>query len=426
MKKITFIVSLLIISQSVLFSQSGWFRQHSGTTKYMNSCFFINDNTGYIVCNNGLIIKTTNGGSLWYTVYYDQIYHILSVYFINNTTGWAGATKSTTSIDSNVVLKTTNAGVSWNNYFIDTLEVSLEEISFLNESTGYLGYGYGLRRTTNGGINWAIINDTIMSGFAFHLVNSLTGWTGVYYGDMFKTTNGGYTWVRQYGIFAPHNSVSDIYFINENTGFVITALFTYGNLWYTTNSGLNWNYYNLFPFRVWSINFLNESTGYMLAEDYPNSYLAKTTNSGLNWSMHLINSTQYFSKLFFISENTGWIVGDSGTILKTTNGGNTIGIQQISTEIPKSFSLHQNYPNPFNPATKIRFEIPYTGDAYMRPIKITVFDILGKEVTVLVNEELKPGVYEVDFDGSNLPSGIYYYRLSAGSFTQTKKMVLIK
>ena len=105
-----------------------------------------------------------------------------------------------------------------------------------------------------------------------------------------------------------------------------------------------------------------------------------------------------------------------------------IGIQPVSTEIPNKFSLSQNYPNPFNPSTKIKFETPKESFA-----KIIVFDILGREITTTVNEELKPGTYEVDFDGSDLSSGVYYYQLSAhqggsttGDFVETKKMILLK
>ncbi len=89
--------------------------------------------------------------------------------------------------------------------------------------------------------------------------------------------------------------------------------------------------------------------------------------------------------------------------------------------MPKGFSLFQNYPNPFNPASKIKFEIPNLSDT-----KLVVYDILGREVTTLVNEQLKPGTYEVDFDGSRYASGVYIYKLIAGNYIQTKKMLMVK
>jgi hypothetical protein len=98
-----------------------------------------------------------------------------------------------------------------------------------------------------------------------------------------------------------------------------------------------------------------------------------------------------------------------------------VGIQNISTEIPSSYSLSQNYPNPFNPTTNIKFAIPKN-----EFVKITVFDILGKELETLVNEQLAPGTYETNWNASNYPSGIYFYKLSAGDFSETKKMLLLK
>lgn len=91
--------------------------------------------------------------------------------------------------------------------------------------------------------------------------------------------------------------------------------------------------------------------------------------------------------------------------------------------LPKDFSLEQNYPNPFNPATKIRFAIPSGENVKVR---LTIFDILGEEIEVLVNEEKSSGYYEVNFNSKNYPSGTYIYELQAGEFTARRKMVLIK
>jgi hypothetical protein len=111
------------------------------------------------------------------------------------------------------------------------------------------------------------------------------------------------------------------------------------------------------------------------------------------------------------------------------NNGFVIGIEKISTNVPKEFALYQNYPNPFNPSTKIKFEIPdfpLTKGVRGMNARLTIYDILGREITALVNEQLLPGSYEVTWDGTNYPSGVYYYKLSYGDISFTKKMVLIK
>jgi len=94
--------------------------------------------------------------------------------------------------------------------------------------------------------------------------------------------------------------------------------------------------------------------------------------------------------------------------------------------LPSKFSLSQNYPNPFNPTTKIKFTIPQDVRRETRDVSLKVYDILGKEIAILVNEKKQPGVYEIEFDAGEFSSGIYFYILTAGKFIDTKKMILIK
>ncbi|MCI0716843.1 MAG: PKD domain-containing protein, partial [Chlorobi bacterium] len=104
----------------------------------------------------------------------------------------------------------------------------------------------------------------------------------------------------------------------------------------------------------------------------------------------------------------------------------TIGIQVISTEVPAKFALYNNYPNPFNPVTKIKFDVPSLSAAKGLLVKLIIYDILGRETAVLVNQNLKAGKYEADWDASDYPSGIYFYSISAGDYNETRKMVLVK
>ncbi len=101
--------------------------------------------------------------------------------------------------------------------------------------------------------------------------------------------------------------------------------------------------------------------------------------------------------------------------------GSTIGIEPVSGTLPEKFELSQNYPNPFNPSTNINFSIPVSGK-----VKLSVFDVSGREVAVLVNKDLAAGTYKADFNASMLSSGVYFYRINAGDFTDVKKMMLVK
>ena len=109
-------------------------------------------------------------------------------------------------------------------------------------------------------------------------------------------------------------------------------------------------------------------------------------------------------------------------------GGNYLTplVNTVSSLIPDKFSLSQNYPNPFNPVTKIKFDIPQGAGGETQDVKLIIYDALGKELQVLVNERLNAGSYEVEFKGNDFASGVYFYKLKAGSFVETKRMILLK
>ena len=127
-------------------------------------------------------------------------------------------------------------------------------------------------------------------------------------------------------------------------------------------------------------------------------------------------------------------VGDGADVcadLITVNGSSSgvgtfcnsaaVDVDELGNEIPAEFSLNQNYPNPFNPTTTIKYEIPKNSF-----VKIIVYDLLGREINILLNEEKNSGIYEINFDAKDLSSGIYFYSIKAKEFYQSKKMILLK
>lgn len=117
-----------------------------------------------------------------------------------------------------------------------------------------------------------------------------------------------------------------------------------------------------------------------------------------------------------------WTCGTAGTIWNTTNGGEPlVGIETISSEIPRSFNLKQNYPNPFNSSTNIEFDI-----RFKNKYTLEIFNSIGKLKVILIEKELTVGSYKVNFTSENLSSGVYYYKLSSEDFVDTKKFILIK
>jgi hypothetical protein len=192
-----------------------------------------------------------------------------------------------------------------------------------------------------------------------------------------------------------------------------------GTAWAPLGSGMNSYVYALTVYN----NELIAGGNFTTAGGVSANYIAKWNgtvwaplSSGMNSSVYAL--TVYNNELIAGGNFTTAGGVSANFIAKWFS---PFGVKSISSEIPKSFFLFQNYPNPFNPSTTIRFDIPKT-----LFITLTVYDVSGKEIETPVNEELRAGSYQVDFDGSNLSSGIYFYKLIADSYIVTKKMVLIK
>ena len=154
----------------------------------------------------------------------------------------------------------------------------------------------------------------------------------------------------------------------------------------------------------------------------------KASNGDSIWTI-IDSSPGVFSSNFLgtVSDGASWVMAKTTSLMSGVIGGTLLKFtaQPLSVRevdgLPETFRLHQNYPNPFNPSTTIRFEL-----LARTPVRLTVYDLLGREVAVLVNETLESGGYETTWDASGMPSGTYFYRLTSGTFVQTKKMVLLK
>jgi len=448
MRKTVILIFLFFIS-NYSFSQSGWYQIYSTSNSYLYDIIFTDGNNGYCVGSNDRIFKTINSGISWseYAVSSNSYNSLLSVKFINNNTGYAcgGLMDTYAMLKYRFIYKTTNQGANWftcwnspdfaMNYYISLSVFSGDTLYACARGQYDLGGSFGFfEKTTNGGTNFLI--NTLGPGYnSMQFINYYTGWTSAFYIDdignrkdyIYKTTDAGANWIIQYLDSVTAASINKIQFINQNTGFGITGTY-YGTslpkLLKTTNGGINWSVTNIaYSNSLKSLFFINENTGWICGyrSSADSSVILKTTDGGLTFNIQ--KKVPYFevvNSLYFQSPLVGYAVSGNGIIYKTTTGGVTYA-NNIINEIPASFSLSQNYPNPFNPTTIIRFQIK---DSKTTTLK--VFDLLGREVQTLVNEKLKPGEYEVTFDGSNLPSGVYFYKLQAGDFTETKKMILIK
>jgi len=152
--------------------------------------------------------------------------------------------------------------------------------------------------------------------------------------------------------------------------------------------------------------------------------ILNTTDGGNNWIRQNSITPNDLYNVFFTDAYNGTAVGEDGTIINTSFPGVTSIESEIENKIdqlPSDYLLSQNYPNPFNPTTSLQYTI-----GSLQFVTLKVYDVLGREVAMLVNEEKQAGEYEVEFNAANLPSGIYFYQLKAGQYSETKKMVLLK
>ena len=223
-----------------------------------------------------------------------------------------------------------------------------------------------------------------------------------------STTNG--------ALYSYNLSTKDTFFIGS-TG--ISNLYgmsinpVNGSLWGISVSGA--------VYKINKLNAISASIG--TTGISPNTDIAFDKN-GVLYGLAGIGTA--LNKLISIDTSSG-----AGTLIGTnigfasTNGlavsPDIVGIQNITTAIPDKYELYQNYPNPFNPSTSIRFDIPKA-----EKVQLIIYDMLGKEITKLVNEKLDAGTYEYKFDASSLSSGVYFYRLGSGDLSFTKRMLLIK
>jgi photosystem II stability/assembly factor-like uncharacterized protein len=422
MKKLFLLFLICIIYQS---SYSQWFQSYHIDYVEFNKIQFVNELTGYIVgedWNNwgGVILKTTDGGNNWMNLTSDSLFPIpiFAISFINANTGFVSGYSMN-------IYKTTNGGLNWSYTQAPSLGNSrYRALQFLNENTGYIGGRYGRRfKTTNGGITWDTLSEAETQLYSIFFFNVNTGFMGDAFRSIYKTTNGGLNWsstiLRDTSSSASTYMITHIDFLNEMTGYIAgaTGSNSRGAIFKTTNQGNNWiNIFYQDNLELYGIDLVNDTT--IFAAGYEGKVL-KTSNGGNTWSITQVPNVNWtLYSIRFINENTGFTSGFHN-VFKTTNGG--VYVNQISSEIPERFSLYQNYPNPFNPNTNIKFNLPKS--SY---VKLTIYDILGKEVAVLVNENLNAGSYIVDWNASDYPSGIYFYRLVTGDFVGVKKMLLVK
>lgn len=472
MKKLLLVIPLALLLIHFAYESMGpnmWTATITTTGAIWQGCIVINPTNQqimYAASFSSGIWKSTNGGLNWAQSNGSMTNLTMQAIAISKSNPNVLYCGTSGTGFNNGMYKTTDAGATWTqiNTGITQTPIAIQaiDISPTDPNVAYIGIwdanpninaADGLYKTTNGGTSWAVANTGITDkNILCVLVNRLNPNT-VYAGTSFmavsigpcyiyKSYNGGATWASfSSGLPVGTTEINPVRHISMSTldtNILIAGLFqntTTGGAYFTSNGGTSWirrstgipNVAGVLP-RSTLIRPGSNTEFYVGLDNATTGGVYKTTDAGNTWvsfNSGVMQSSYAVRALTFrttidstLFAGVGGTTGSGFGIYEYSYG--PLGINDPN-KIPSEFSLEQNYPNPFNPVTVIEYSIPKSAF-----VKIKVYDVSGREVKVLVNEQKSPGNYNITFTAEGLASGIYLYSIDAGDFKEVKKMSLVK
>ena len=448
-------------------SGASWIQKNSGVSGTLGYIYFFNENEGIAAGNNGTIIRTTDGGNSWDYVSSGTYENLNDGAFVNDSLmfviGWNG-----------ILLKTTDKGITW------SLKPQISNsnyhwVQFWDENLGWASTWFNgqIWKTTDGGNTWTM--KIQMGSLSLWQVQFITPLKGVAVGEngvIIKTSDGGENWTQYFA--GTSENLHAITFNTQDVGWIVGKD---ENILRTTDSGDSWSLVHAGnDYEYLQVYFYDENIGWILGtpgfwSGYPSailytdnggylvpvemtSFLVEINNQNnveINWATASETNNYGFEvqKLKTEAQNSQWevlgFVSGHGTttepkyysfIDENIQAGNyKFRLKQIDYDghfefsnevelqvtLPIEFLLEQNYPNPFNPSTTIRFSVPNRDN-----VCIKIYNPMGELIETLLNDIREPGNYEVIFKSGNLSSGVYFYQIISGRFSDIKKMIVLK
>ncbi|MEE9429480.1 MAG: YCF48-related protein [Melioribacteraceae bacterium] len=431
-----FILLFLLLFQGIILSQ--WFEKSNGLQKDFDFGYAIDaiDSANAIITyvKSGIYI-TIDGGENWESVNFESKKNgeVVDIEMITKENIWL-------CTDKGRIFSSENKGIDWILQFYDTTKTKFMNYLEMFDSLNGIAMGDALDRendpavflkTIDGGKTWNSINDSVFGGISgdgwrmLDFINTEIGFfleSGIYPQGIYKTIDGCKTWekINYSGV------ITNLKFFNSNIGlrYEINAK----EIQRTLNGGTTWTSF-IIDSAGWGndFEFIPNDPSKVWFTDFKDMYYSNDTGS--TWTKQIMPKEKIEGRdIVFTDNNNGWLLSNRGYVYRTSNNGGMItDVKKIETNnLPTEFNLSQNYPNPFNPTTTIKYTLPLDEKRKTLDVKLIIYDLLGKEVATLVNEKKLAGNYQVNFDASNLTSGIYFYSLTSGNFKETKKLILLK
>ncbi len=401
-----------------------------GSTLYALSA--VDGDVCWLAGASGTIIRTIDGGNTWSLVNPG----IIDTQSIHAFEGVADsiAFAAATSMDTTRIYRTTDGGSSWSKVFSQD-SGNIDAIKMFNPSQGIaigdpVGGLWTILKTTNGGETWFKISVEPpqvrggSGGMAFGTLDTTSVWFSDNNGRRYSSGDGGETWG-----YSPDSSTAttEPWFVCWNSrtrGLMVSRdepVYGYFHGYYVLPTPLPTRFAPTgLVGALGTTEFWLVMNGIWYSPDAGNGWTAEPPY-GLSKPATLIDMVTLGSDI------SAWATGTGDTVYHYHQILTGVGVH--SQPIPKKFSLNQNYPNPFNPTTTVSFVISHSSF-----VTLKVYDVLGEQVTTLVNEVKQPGEYTVSWNAAASPSGVYFCRMlaspnssgEAGSFTQTRRLVLLK
>jgi photosystem II stability/assembly factor-like uncharacterized protein len=387
----------------------------------------------------GFFYSSTDGGKNWNEII---IYHKSgtltdSTYYYNMPISLSINKKGGILFcTGNCAYFTTKFGKKWKYYYTNIGKGAISEDNslFIANNDRINGYSQcSVQRSVDNGSTWTTLSMPATSSInsfvdikAFNnsiFIVKISSTKGIYpqYYTVYKSTNNGDTWSDVFNITNNFNTLHPEHLVSLDASPDGTLLLSSDLAVYrSTNNGGNWVKTDSLTEHAGFTTFCFVKAEIVFAWNQNGIY--KSTDNGNSWK----RIDAYFATSTLAADLDGNLYAGTteGKINKRAEYAIATPVTELPDNtkvVPDNYYLAQNYPNPFNPATTIKYAIKQTGF-----VTIKVFDMLGREIVTLINEVKSPGNYETEFNAVNLPSGIYLYKIQAGYFVQTKKMILIK